>query len=145
MSRMAEGKGGQEKERKKRERNCLWARGARRGCRIRRGALPVRTWRPCVCVVWRRPGSPPRRLHSLVHASLSRTRAARNAAAPSERPSETDQPARTPSLQWSHLFILFSPPFLDKKKQCLSILIIYIHSIYMTLKYTNTYIFNLIR
>lgn len=121
MSRMAEGKGGQEKERKKRERNCLWARGARRGCRIRRGALPVRTWRPCVC------GVAPARLPSAAspfigpRVALSYTCGAQRGSP--ERAAVGDRPAGQdtlpPFLQWSHLFILFSPPFLDKKTMTL--------------------------
>jgi hypothetical protein len=107
MSRMAEGKGGHEKE-KERERAIVCGRAAPDAVVVFAAALSRSAHGVHVCVVWRRPGSPPRRLHSLVHASLSRTRAARNAAAPSDWPSETDQPARTPSsLQWSHLFILF--------------------------------------
>lgn len=135
MSRMAEGKGGQEKERKKREKKREeLSVGARRPTRL--SYSPRRSTGPhmaSMCVVWRRPGCPPRRLHSLVHASLSRTRAARNAAAPSKRPSETDQPGRipslAPSLQWSHLFILFSPPFLDKKNIAFRFLL-YTYTVY---------------
>lgn len=83
-------------------------------------------------------------IHWSTRRSLVHVRRATRQPRASGRRRPTSRPGYPPSngpisLSFSHLLIW------TKKKHCLSILIIYIHSIYMTLKYTNTYIFNLIR